>query len=53
MISYRRRKGTDVWHWCSNCSNWPTSHYDVRRDEPDSGKFCDECRSKDDNDDCS
>ena len=31
MTEYRKRKGRDTWHWCRNCSNWPTSNYDVER----------------------
>ena len=27
MRRWRKRQGTDTWHLCSNCSNWPTSDY--------------------------
>jgi hypothetical protein len=27
-MAYRRKKGSDVWHWCTNCSNWPGNPYD-------------------------
>jgi hypothetical protein len=43
---YRRRFGSDTWHFCSNCSNWPTSGYDTSYDKPTSGEFCDECKAK-------
>jgi hypothetical protein len=29
MPEYRKKKGSDVWHWCKNCSKWPTSDYDA------------------------
>jgi len=34
MPEYRRRKGRDTWHWCRNCSNWPTSNYVSRQSKP-------------------
>jgi len=43
---YRRRKGSDTWHFCSNCSNWPTSNYDTSYTKPSSGELCDECQAK-------
>ena len=27
MTIYRRKKDIDTWHWCKNCSDWPTSDY--------------------------
>ena len=47
MATYRKKKGSDTWHWCRNCSNWPTWDYDERSTEPTSGEKCNECRSKD------
>jgi hypothetical protein len=32
IAEYRRRKGADTWHWCSNCSNWPTDADMDKRD---------------------
>lgn len=46
MAAYRKKKGTDTWHFCSNCSNYPTSNYDEQTSEPTSGEKCNECRSK-------
>ena len=52
--SYRRRKGGyDTWHFCSNCSNWPTSNYDSQTSKPTTGEFCNECKSKRSNNNCS
>lgn len=50
--TYRRRKtGTDTWHFCKNCSRWPTSNYDERHDRP-SFDLCNECKSKEKEDNC-
>jgi hypothetical protein len=51
---YRKRKGSDVWHWCTNCSNWPTSNYEVWCGEgrPPSGELDNECRAKEQNKNC-
>jgi hypothetical protein len=46
MPTYRKKKERDTWHWCRNCSNWPTSDYVERNTEPTSGEKCDECLAK-------
>lgn len=51
--NYRKRKGTDAWHFCTNCSNWPTSDYDSASTKPSSGEFCNECLAKDRQGNCS
>lgn len=44
---YRKRKGQhDEWHFCTNCSNWPTSNYIERTTRPTTGELCNQCRSK-------
>ena len=45
-MAYRKVKGRDTWHFCKNCSNWPTSNYDERNGKPTSDELCDECRKK-------
>lgn len=52
-MTYRRRKGNDTWHFCTNCSNWPASGYDAQTNKPTSGEFCNECLAKRDNGTCS
>jgi len=47
MTEYRKKKGSDTWHWCKNCSNWPTEDYDVRYSKPISGELDNECKAKD------
>ena len=55
--TYRRLKSSDTWHFCSNCSNWPTSPgyevYSGTASEPSSGELCDECKAKRKAGDCS
>ena len=47
MTTYRRRKGSDTWHWCRNCSSWPKSDSEERKTKPLAGELCNECKSKD------
>lgn len=49
---YRRKKGSDTWHWCKNCSNWPRYGYDERTSKPTTGEFCNECLAKNKVADC-
>jgi len=51
-MTYRRVKGSDTWHYCKNCSKWPTSNYEERHSKPTTGELCNECRSKDANKNC-
>lgn len=48
MPTYRRRKGKDTWHWCTNCSNWPISYYNKKTvsGRPSFGELCNECKAK-------
>lgn len=46
MAEYRKKKNSDTWHWCTNCSNWPTSDYDVRYTKPTDGELDNECKAK-------
>jgi hypothetical protein len=50
-MGYRRKRDRDTWHWCRNCSNWPTSDYVEQTNKP-SGEQCNECRGKDANGTC-
>lgn len=53
MGQYRKREGNDTWHWCSNCSKYPTSGYTTSPAKPSSGELCNECKSKQAADNCS
>lgn len=43
---FRKRKGGDTWHFCKNCSQWPTDNYKEQSTKPTTGEFCNECRAK-------
>ena len=43
MTLYRRKIGDEAWHWCENCSNWPTSDFEERTKKPSSGELDKEC----------
>ncbi len=54
VMEYRKKKtGSDTWHFCKNCSNWPTTDYVSRHDKPTTGELCDQCRAKEANRSCS
>jgi len=48
MPEYRKRKGSDAWHWCKNCTNWPPLSQNpvVKHSKPTTGEFCNECKAK-------
>jgi CheY-like chemotaxis protein len=42
--SYRKKHHKDLWHFCSNCTNWPVKDFDKHDDgAPPLGEFCPEC----------
>lgn len=49
---YRKIKGSNTWHFCSNCSKWPISSYEEKPEKPKSGELCDECQAKEANNNC-
>jgi hypothetical protein len=55
--TYRKLKDSDAWHFCTNCSNWPTSPgyevYSGSATKPTTGQFCDQCLAKQKAKDCS
>jgi hypothetical protein len=46
MRTYRRRRGSDTWHFCRNCSNWPTSDYVEQTTKPTTGELDNEGQAK-------
>ncbi|HEX8652010.1 MAG TPA: DUF433 domain-containing protein [Pyrinomonadaceae bacterium] len=46
--AYRKRTKGDTWHWCGNCSFWPTSDYEekIGSSRPTTGELCNECLAK-------
>lgn len=51
-MPYRKRREKDAWHWCRNCSNWPTSNYEEQPQKPTTSELCNECKSKEANRTC-
>jgi hypothetical protein len=45
LMTFRRPRGGETWHFCHNCSNWPVDEYEEQEAVPPSGE-CTECRSK-------
>ena len=52
LMAYRKRKGADTWHFCRNCSNWPTSDYVEQVSKPTTGELCNECKAKKESGNC-
>ncbi len=52
MTEYRRLIDSDTWHWCTNCTDWPTGTEGVdyiaihRKDRPVSGELDNQCKRK-------
>lgn len=45
MATYVRTKGSDTWHWCKNCSQYPTVIGDTKYTRPESD-LCNQCKAK-------
>lgn len=43
---YRKSKHSDTWHFCKNCSNWPTVNYVEQSAKPTTGELCNQCKRK-------
>ncbi len=56
MPTYVQAAGSDSWHWCRNCSNYPKSpakrQQQTGKTRPSSGELCDQCKGKERNGDC-
>lgn len=50
---YRREEDGKIWHWCTNCSSWPTANYVERHHmKPVYGELCRQCQDKEDAGSC-
>jgi hypothetical protein len=51
-----RRANSDVWHWCANCSGYPSKPVAQRvvaiGKRPSGGELCNECRAKEKSGEC-
>jgi len=52
MAVYKKKKGGDTWHWCRNCSKYPTSDVETTTTRP-AWDLCEECKAKEKNGTCS
>ena len=41
-----------TWHWCRNCSNYPSNPTKTQSTRPTSGELCNECRGKENTGTC-
>lgn len=46
MSNYVKSPNSDTWHWCKNCSNYPSSVGSTSSTKPTSGELCNQCQSK-------
>lgn len=46
MTTYYRAEGSDTWHWCKKCLNFPETHSETSKTEPTEGKLCNQCNSR-------
>lgn len=51
-MKYRKRKEKDTWHFCKNCTNWPTVDFDEKSIKPTTGELCNQCLAKQKRGDC-
>jgi hypothetical protein len=51
MAVYFRAQDSDTWHWCTNCSHYPT-HIAGRRDTRPDWDLCEQCKDKERNGTC-
>ena len=45
-IEFRRTAGEMVWHWCRNCSRWPTHEVELLDVMPKPSETCSECQER-------
>jgi hypothetical protein len=57
MPTYVQAPDSDTWHWCTNCSNYPSTvakrEYHEGKERPSTGELDNECKGKEDNANCS
>ncbi len=46
MPVYKKQEGSDTWHWCANCPQYPKGEeVTSRQSKPDYGKLCTTCET--------
>ena len=51
MVGYVKGSEIDTWHWCKNCTQYPSYIHRRCFDRPRSN-LCNQCKAKEDNKDC-
>ena len=51
MTTYVQGRDSDNWHWCTNCSQWPSVIAKTSQTRPDSD-LCNQCKSKERDGEC-
>jgi hypothetical protein len=52
-MTHRGKRGRgSPWHWCKDCSQWPTANYETLPSRPLRGKLCPECKRMDERREC-
>ena len=51
MATYVQGHGSDNWHWCTNCSQYPSSVAKQTQVRPESD-LCNQCKSKERDGEC-
>jgi hypothetical protein len=46
MATYVQGYGSDNWHWCTNCTQYPKSIAKSTQSRPSGGDLCNQCKSK-------
>jgi hypothetical protein len=49
---HRKKLLSDTWHFCSNCTKWPTDRFIASLDRPTNQLLCEECRAKNERGEC-
>jgi hypothetical protein len=49
---YRIKTAGDTWHFCSNCSQWPTADFVSSKELPGHDQICNECLVKQEHGEC-
>lgn len=58
MPTYVQANGSDTWHWCKNCTSYPSagniakSEFHPGKERPRSGELDNQCLGKERNGDC-
>jgi len=48
MTIFRKKKDSDTWHWCTNCTEYPKSDFIEKEftNSPSPGEKCNQCIAK-------